>query len=291
MNFFKLIVLFSISTQILFCKDKSFQKESYKPAEYTKVNVVVRKTDTTAVPLPDKKTIFAVMDTNKGNLVLELYHDNAPLTVQNFIDLAQGEKEFLKQGEKIKKPFYNGLTFHRVIAGFMVQGGCPNGDGTGGPGFTFDDEINAKSLGLDKVKVKDAPSYGRLLQKAVIVGMGIKSQQELEGRITEAEENLKAASEMSVLEVLARNGYKYNEVLTSKKAIKGALAMANSGPNTNGSQFFINQVDTPHLDGLHTVFGQLVNGDTVINQIITDGNSKTVINKIAIIDKREGSTK
>ncbi len=291
MNFFKLIVLFSISTQIVFCKDKSFQKESYKPAEYTKVNVVVRKADTTAVPLPDKKTIFAVMDTNKGNLVLELYHDNAPLTVQNFIDLAQGEKEFLKQGEKIKKPFYNGLTFHRVIAGFMVQGGCPNGDGTGGPGYTFDDEINAKSLGLDKVKVKDAPSYGRLLQKAVIVGMGIKSQQELEGRITEAEENLKAASEMSVLEVLARNGYKYNEVLTSKKAIKGALAMANSGPNTNGSQFFINQVDTPHLDGLHTVFGQLVNGDTVINQIIADGNSKTVINKIAIIDKREGSTK
>ena len=269
MNFFKLLILFSLFTQVAFCRDKSFQKISYKPAEYAKVNVVVRKQDDTKVALPDKKTIYAVMETNKGNLVLELYHENAPLTVQNFIDLAQGEKEFFTAAGKVKKPFYNGLNFHRVI-----------------PGYTFEDEINALSLGLDKIKVKDAPSYGRYLQKAVIVGMGIKTQQELEERITEAEENLKAASEMSVLEVLARNGYKYNEVITSKKAVKGALAMANSGPNTNGSQFFINQVDTPHLDGLHTVFGQLVNGDAVLSQIVNDGNAKTTINKVLIIDKR-----
>lgn len=286
MNFFKLLILFSLFTQVAFCRDKSFQKISYKPAEYAKVNVVVRKQDDTKVALPDKKTIYAVMETNKGNLVLELYHENAPLTVQNFIDLAQGEKEFFTAAGKVKKPFYNGLNFHRVIPGFMIQGGCPRGDGTGGPGYTFEDEINALSLGLDKIKVKDAPSYGRYLQKAVIVGMGIKTQQELEERITEAEENLKAASEMSVLEVLARNGYKYNEVITSKKAVKGALAMANSGPNTNGSQFFINQVDTPHLDGLHTVFGQLINGDAVLSQIVNDGNAKTTINKVLIIDKR-----
>ena len=271
MNFLKLGLIFFISSQILFCKDKSFQKPTYKPADYSKVEVVVRKKEDTTVALPDKKAIFAIIDTNKGNLLLELYHDNAPLTVQNFIDLAQGEKEFLKQGEKVKKPFYNGLTFHRVIAGFMVQGGCPNGD---------------------KVKVKDAPSYGRLLQKAVLVGMGIKSQQDLESRITEAEENLKQASEMSVLEVLARNGYKYNEVITSKKALKGALAMANSGPNTNGSQFFINEVNTPHLDGLHTVFGQLLPAsDTVFAQIVKDGNAKTIINKVVIVDRREGVTK
>jgi len=287
MKLFKLVILFFISTQILFCKDKGFQKASYKPAEYAKVNVVVRKKEETNVLLPDKKTIFAVMDTNKGSLVLELYHENAPITVQNFIDLAQGEKEFFTAEGKVRKPFYNGLNFHRVIAGFMIQGGCPKGDGTGGPGYVFEDEINAVSLGLDKVKVKDAPSYGRYLQKAVIVGMGIKTQQELEEKITEAEENLKQASEMSVLEVLARNGYKYNEVITSKKAVKGALAMANSGPNTNGSQFFINQVDTPHLDGLHTVFGQLqVSSEAVLNQIVNDGNAKTVINKIVIVDKR-----
>ena len=286
MNFIKLVILFSLSSQIAFCRDKSFQKASYQPSEYAKVNVVVRKKDDSNIALPDKKTIFAIMETNKGNLILELFHENAPLTVQNFIDLAQGEKEFVSATGKVKKPFYNGLNFHRVIAGFMIQGGCPRGDGSGGPGYTFEDEINAISLGLDKIKVKDAPSYGRYLQKAVIVGMGIKTQQELEERITEAEENLKAASEMSVLEVLARNGYKYNEVITSKKAIKGALAIANSGPNTNGSQFFINQVDTPHLDGLHTVFGQMVNGDTVLNQIVNDGNGKTIISKVLIIDKR-----
>lgn len=286
MKLFRIVPVLVFFTQILFCKDDSFQKPVYKPFDYTKVNVVVRKKEDTNIALPDKKTIYAIVDTNKGNLILELYHENAPLTVQNFIDLAQGEKEFLLKGEKVKKPFYNGLNFHRVIAGFMIQGGCPNGDGTGGPGYTFDDEINAVSLGLDKVKVKDARSYGRYLQKAVFVGMGIKSQQQLEEKMAEAEENLKKASEMSVVEVLARNGYKYNEVLTSKKALKGSLAMANSGPNTNGSQFFINQVDTPHLDGLHTVFGQLVNGDNVLNQIINDGNSKTIINKIVIIDKR-----
>ena len=97
---------------------------------------------------------------------------------------------------------------------------------------------------------------------------------------------------MSVLEVLARNGYKYNEVITSKKALKGALAMANSGPNTNGSQFFINEVNTPHLDGLHTVFGQLLPAsDTVFAQIVKDGNAKTIINKVVIVDRREGVTK
>jgi len=287
MNFIKLAIFFSLFTQILFCKDKSFQKTSYKPADYAKLSVVVHKKEDTSIALPDKKTIYAIMDTNKGNLILELFHENAPLTVQNFIDLAQGEKEYFTPEGKSKKPFYNGLTFHRVIEGFMIQGGCPRGDGTGGPGYTFEDEINAVSLGLDKVKVKDAPSYGRYLQKAVIVGMGIKSQQELESRITEAEENLKAASEMSVLEVLSRNGYKYNEVITSKKAVKGALAMANSGPNTNGSQFFINQVDTPHLDGLHTVFGQLVSGgEPILAKIVAEGNSKTTINKVIIVDKR-----
>ena len=88
MNFLKLGLIFFISSQILFCKDKSFQKPTYKPADYSKVEVVLRKKEDTTVALPDKKAIFAIIDTNKGNLLLELYHDNAPLTVQNFIDLA-----------------------------------------------------------------------------------------------------------------------------------------------------------------------------------------------------------
>jgi cyclophilin family peptidyl-prolyl cis-trans isomerase len=283
------IVLLVVSLEMgnLFCKESAFKLNTYKPLEYTKVAVVVKKKEEVTAAIPSKKAIYAVLETNKGALVLELFDEDAPKTVQNFIDLAQGEKEVSgADAPKEKKPFYNGLNFHRVIPNFMIQGGCPRGDGTGGPGYKFEDEINAVSLGLDKVKVKDAPYYGRYLQKAVISSMGIKSQEELEQRITEAEENLKKASEWSVLEVLHRNGYSYNEVLKSHRALKGSLAMANSGPNTNGSQFFINQVDTPHLDGLHTVFGQLVGGEDVFNKIVEAGNAKTTIVKVTIVDKR-----
>ena len=274
----KLLILFFILTNISFCKDKSLTKNKYAPTPYTKIEVVVSEKQTTSAKLPDKKAIYAVMDTNKGQMILELYHENAPKTVQNFIDLAQGKKT--------GKPFYNGLVFHRVIPDFMIQGGDPQGNGSGGPGYSFEDEINAVSLGLDKVKLKDAPSFGRYAQQAVIKSMNIKSQTELNERIKEAEENLEKTKEMSVLDILHLSGYIYNEVLESKKAIKGALAMANAGPNTNGSQFFINVVDTPHLDGLHTVFGGLVVGEDVASKIVAAGNGNSKITQILIIDRR-----
>jgi len=219
---------------------------------------------------------------------LELFHKDAPHTVQNFIDLAQGEKITLSQeGKKEKKRFYDGLTFHRVIPNFMIQGGCPKGDGTGGPGYRFEDEINAVSLGLSNSRLKDNPSYSRYLNNAVVMSMGIKSQAELTERMEEAEKNINTAStEFSVLEILHRVGYRYNETLQSHRALKGSLAMANSGPDTNGSQFFINQVDTPHLDGLHTVFGELVSGMDVLEKIVAGGNKSTIMNHVFIIDKR-----
>lgn len=122
--------------------------------------------------------ITATMTTSKGDIRLQLHDDKAPITVANFVNLA-------KQG------FYNGLSFHRVISDFMVQGGCPNGTGTGGPGYRFEDEIVA-SLKHDQ---------------------------------------------------------------------PGVLSMANAGPGTNGSQFFITHGATPWLDGKHTVFGRVVDGE------------------------------
>src|SRR5215213_9235829 len=137
----------------------------------------------------------ATMVTNHGDIKLELFDDDAPKTVQNFRDLAG-------------KGFYDGLIFHRVIKDFMIQGGCPQGTGTGGPGYTFEDEIN------------------------------------------------------------------------DHKIVRGALAMANAGPNTNGSQFFIVTTDAaPWLDGKHTVFGQVVDGMDVVDKIEggeTDGRDKPV---------------
>ncbi|TGK35449.1 peptidylprolyl isomerase [Leptospira gomenensis] len=269
------------------CNRNPFAQSRYQPEPYNVSSVVVPKQDVSPVSLPEKPAIYAVLSTTQGNLVLELFDKDAPKTVQNFIDLAQGEKEFLaRNGQKVKKPFYDGLTFHRVIENFMIQGGCPNGDGTGGPGYRFEDEINAKSLGLDKIQAGQAPYYQYQLQRAVANELQIKTREEAEAKREQIEKAFEDAKKLSVLEILYRTGYKYNETVTSHRALKGSLAMANAGPNTNGSQFFINQVDTPHLDGLHTVFGQLISGSEVVDRIVRAGNSKTTIKKVFIVDKR-----
>ena len=136
--------------------------------------------------------LFARFNTTRGDIVVRLEFEKAPITVTNFVALAEGR--MTKVGSK---PFYNGLTFHRVINDFMIQGGCPLGNGTGGPGYRFPDEI-------DPALKHDGP---------------------------------------------------------------GVLSMANSGPGTNGSQFFITHVATPWLDGKHTVFGKVVSGQDVVNAI------------------------
>ncbi|WCL47870.1 peptidylprolyl isomerase [Leptospira sp. GIMC2001] len=290
-NFIGIVSLLSLVGSLgLACKENVFAQSKYEPVAYKPVNVEVKRVDQTKLTLPEKAAIYAVFVTNKGNLILELFHKEAPKTVQNFIDLAQGEKEYYSDKGKEKKPFYDGLSFHRVIDNFMAQGGCPRGDGTGGPGYKFEDEINGKALGLDSIKIKDAPEYQSQFQRMVIQELNIQSREEFDQKRKEIEEAFQKAGELSALEVLHRVGYRYNEKLESKKAIKGSLAMANAGPNTNGSQFFINQVDTPHLNGLHTVFGQLVNGSEILDNIITSGNGNTIIQKVLILDRRENPT-
>ena len=147
----------------------------------------------------ETKRMNAIIETSQGTITIELFPDKAPKTVENFIALAEGKKEFtdIKTGKKVTKRFYDGLTFHRVIPDFMIQAGCPLGTGTGGPGYKFEDEIDS-SLKFDK---------------------------------------------------------------------PGRLAMANAGPNTNGSQFFITEVSTPWLNGNHTIFGQVTQGMDVVKKI------------------------
>ncbi|KMM76323.1 MULTISPECIES: peptidylprolyl isomerase [Xanthomonas] len=139
-------------------------------------------------------SLIAHFDTARGPIKIELYPDKAPLTVANFVNLA-------------KRGFYDGLNFHRVIADFMIQGGCPEGSGRGGPGYRFEDETN--------------------------------------------------------------NGVRHD---------RGVLSMANAGPSTNGSQFFITHTATPWLDGKHTVFGKVLEGLDVVDSV-AQGD---VINKITI---------
>jgi peptidyl-prolyl cis-trans isomerase B (cyclophilin B) len=136
------------------------------------------------------QTVSAVMHTSQGDIKLELFADKAPVTVANFVNLAN-------------RGFYDGLTFHRVIPDFMIQGGCPHGSGTGGPGYRFEDECTPELQ-------HNAP---------------------------------------------------------------GTLSMANAGPGTNGSQFFITHVETPWLDGRHTVFGAVI-----------DSSDQEVVNAIGVGD-------
>jgi peptidyl-prolyl cis-trans isomerase A (cyclophilin A) len=145
------------------------------------------------------KDLWATFRTNEGDIVVKLFPKDAPLTVANFVGLATGEKEWTSPltNQKEKKPLYNGTIFHRVIPGFMIQGGDPTGTGRGTPGYEFADEF--------------------------------------------------------------QSGRKFDKV--------GLLAMANRGPNTNGSQFFITTSTPQHLNDRHTIFGEVVTGYDVVEKI------------------------
>jgi peptidyl-prolyl cis-trans isomerase A (cyclophilin A) len=141
----------------------------------------------------------ATFTTSEGTFKVKLYDDKAPKTVANFVGLAEGTKEWTdpKTHQKVTKPFYDGLVFHRVIDGFMIQGGCPMGNGMGGPGYQFQDEF----------------------------GPGLRHDRD------------------------------------------GLLSMANAGPHTNGSQFFITLAATPWLDNKHAIFGEVIEGIDVVRAI------------------------
>jgi len=217
--------------------------------------------------------------TTMGLMILELFPDEAPLAVANFIGLAEGTLPWIDPvtGIEVIRHMYDGTVFHRVIDEFMIQGGSPTGLSDGTPGFQFRDEINARSLGLDKMQVIDAQGAPHSLlaiqsqqdfQEKILgplyAEMNITSQELLDARIDEVNQRI---SSMTVKESYEQLGYQYTERVISRMPVRGIIAMANSGPNTNGSQFFINLVDTDWLTGKHTVFGKVRVGLDVLDAI------------------------
>lgn len=254
------------------------------------------------------KNPVCVIRTSGGDILLELFSEEAPETVKNFIDLAEGRKAYTDPatGKSVTKAFYDNLIFHRVIKDFMIQGGCPLGNGTGGPGYTFDDEINAIALGLDKIKavrpdgtvhpsllVRTREDFSRTVVIPLARKMGITSQEQFQNRIQELQQKV---SELSLKDCYENLGYRYNLALKSTAPARGVIAMANSGPNSNGSQFFINLVDTPWLAGKHTVFGKVIKGMEVADKLggaPVDENSRpqTPVRILSIRRDKQGDRK
>ncbi len=239
---------------------------------------------------------MAVIKTSMGTIKLELFADECPKTVANFLGLADGTLEFTElkleasgavtPGDKVTRPFYDGIKFHRIIPSFMAQGGCPIGTGSGGPGFQFEDEINADALGLDKelamqdgqphkaLLIRSQEQFSEEVVKVAIKKLGIKTPEEFDQR----KEELNAAlATLTLKEIFEHMGYKYDTSRGSHPMSRGTIAMANSGPNTNGSQFFLNMVDNDYLNGKHTVFGRIVEGMEVVDamqKVKLDGLNK-----------------
>lgn len=219
------------------------------------------------------------IQTSMGSMILELFPKEAPETVANFIGLAQGEKPFEdpQTGALVNRPFYDGLIFHRVIDQFMIQGGSPTGVGNGTPGYSFNDEINARSLGLDRMQALDdegiphpflriasQTQFQAVILEPLFIELNINSQEDLENNYALIEESINS---LTVKDVYENQGYEYTETLDSRMPVRGVIAMANAGPNSNGSQFFINLIDTEWLAGKHTVFGRVRQGMDILDAI------------------------
>lgn len=248
-----------------------------------------------------EKNPVVLLKTSLGDIQIELFAKDAPLTVANFIGLAEGTKAFTDPSSKelVKRPFYDNLIFHRVIKDFMIQGGCPLGSGQGGPGYKFGDEIDAKGLGLDKLMavdpekgphpyltIRSQADFQRAILAPLFKSLNIKSQEDLDKRKGEVEAKMKT---LTVQEAFENMGYKYSDKGSAYPLKRGVLAMANAGPNTNGSQFFINLADTPWLSGKHTVFGKVIKGMDVVDKIgqIEVGKGSRPLKDIKIISIRK----
>ena len=239
----------------------------------------------TAVVIEDAANPLALVKTSLGDFVVELFVKETPETVGNFLGLAEGTKEFTDpvSGEKVKRHYFDGQIFHRVIDGFMIQGGDIQGTGSGGPGYRFKNEINGKALGLDKIKavdvsvpgrpvphkwlqtaLRDPNGFGLFVVRPVYEKLGITSAEEAQARMKEIEA---AVGELTLLDVYQNMGFTFLDEGNSHPMKRGTLAMANAGPGTNGSQFYVNLVDNEYLNGKHTVFGRVVKGMDVVEKI------------------------
>ena len=243
------------------------------------LNTALADTSTALLAMEDPQNHLVRMSTSQGEMYLELFPLEAPNNVENFIALANGEKEFKNQstGEPIQARYYNGMRFHRVVPGFIIQAGSPANNPLGLQVNLLNDEINADALGLDQISALNSDgSFADVLN--------IESKQDFheeiltplyaQQNITDVEavlnrqyQVLEILQGLSVKSVYENQGYRYDDSLPSRPIERGTLAIANSGPDSNGPEFFISLTAAEWLSGKYTVIGKVIEGQEVMDSI------------------------
>jgi len=243
------------------------------------LNTALADTSTAILAMEDPQNHLVRISTSQGEMFLELFPLEAPNNVENFIALASGKKEFINQstGEPIQARYYNGMRFHRAVPGFIIQAGSPVNNPLGLQVNLLNDEINANALGLDQIPALNPDgSFADVLN--------IESKQDFhediltplyaQQNITDVEailnrqyQVLEILQGLSVKSVYENQGYRYDDSLPSRPIERGTVAVANSGPDSNGPEFFISLTAAEWLSGKYTVIGKVIEGQEVMDSI------------------------
>jgi cyclophilin family peptidyl-prolyl cis-trans isomerase len=219
------------------------------------------------------------ISTSRGNVFVELYPEEAPENVGRFLDLAEGEIEFVdaNTGTIFTPKYYDGMSFHRVIPGLLIQAGSPTYNALGAPSDLLNDEINANSLALNTkniflpdsttnpiLNITNSDQFAKQVLQPLYKSMGIETAEDLLGQEEKIATKLRS---MTVKELYQLQGYTYSEANLSRPIELGVLALANTGPNSNGPEFFISMANSEHLSGKYTAIGSVIEGMGVVSDI------------------------
>ncbi len=246
---------------------------------FTATDAVYADAQSALLAMEDSQNPLVLVSTSQGEIYLELFPAEAPRNVNNFLALAEGEMEFNNpdSGEPIQTRYYNGMRFHRVIPGLLIQAGSPAYNPLGLQLQLLNDEINADSLGLDRIRAVNPD--GSFAEKLNIESKSDfhadileplyarRSIADVESALTRQHQTYEELRDMSVKEVYENQGYSYNANLRSRPITRGVVALTNSGPNSNGAEFFISLGDAPWLTGKYTVIGKVVEGQQAMDRI------------------------
>ena len=243
------------------------------------LNTAIADTSSALLAMEDPQNPLILISTSQGEIYLELFPLEAPSNVENFIALAEAEKEFTNPdtGELIQARYYNGMRFHRVVPGFVIQAGSPVYNPLGVQVTLLNDEINADALGLDQISalnpdgsfadVLNIESRSDFHEDILTPLYAQRNITDVEAAVNSQYQVLKALQNLSIKAVYENQGYRYDDSRKSRPIERGTVALANSGPDSNGPEFFISLTAAASLSGKYTVIGEVVEGQEVMDRI------------------------